>query len=239
MDRRLRAVWRHWGLAAVVAVTGLGAIGCRSGPSSIAPMGLGAVESSVVEEWVAQFAPRQSRLYEVRPWRFRNERGAAAGRAALRIVPPDSLRFDYRGPFGRSGAAVVIGDSALWVRPEAEFRGLVSMAALFWASLGMPLMPPDKVQLYALEQEDLRAWRYVVDGDTLNFVVRGTPATRLLAEVRREGHTIGVTEVELDPATGLTRESRIDFPLDVSRFSFTVRSIDTLAIFEPTIWLQP
>jgi hypothetical protein len=134
---------------------------------------------------------------------------------------------------------VVIGDSALWVRPEEEFRGLVSMASMFWASLGMPLRPPGNVQLYALEQPDLRAWRYVVDGDTLNFVVRGTPATRLLAEVRRQGYTIGVTEVELDPATGLTLESKIDFPLDVSRFSFTVRSIDTLATFEPTIWLQP
>jgi hypothetical protein len=192
-----------------------------------------------VEEWIDEFMPRQSRLYEVRPWRFRNERGAAAGRAAVRVVPPDSLRFDYRGPFGRSGSAVVIGDSALWVRPEAEFRGLVSMASMFWASLGMPLRPPDNVKLYALEQRDLRAWRYVVDGDTLNFVVRGTPARRLLAEVRRRGYTVGVTEVELDPATGLTLESKIDFPLDVSRFSFTVRSIDTLATFEPTIWLQP
>ncbi len=35
-----------------------------------------------------------------------------AGRGTARIVPPDSLRFDYAGPLGfGSGAAVVIGDS--------------------------------------------------------------------------------------------------------------------------------
>ena len=44
-------------------------------------------------------------------WRYEDGRVRYAGRGSARIAPPDSLRFDYAGPFGLgSGAAVVIGE---------------------------------------------------------------------------------------------------------------------------------
>ncbi len=210
-----------------------------AGPASIAPDGLAPGDAARVGAWIADYAPSHGRNYAIRPWRYRNEQGAAAGRrAVVRVAPPDSLRFDYQGPFRKSGKAAVVGDSALWVVPDDDFRGLVTLSPLFWAAIGIPQTPPAGAPLFDLEREDLRAWRYIVDGDTLNFVLRGVPATRLVAEVRRAGRTIGFAEVDLDPATRLALRATIDLPFDRSRFEFTVQEVDTLATFEPSIWLQ-
>jgi hypothetical protein len=190
----------------------------------------------VVDGWLERLTPAGSRLYELRPWRYRNENGSAAGRATVRIVPPDSMRFDYRGPFGKSGNAAVVRDSAIWMNGE-DFEGLVTYAPLFWTALGMPPVPPDSVDLYSLIGDDFRAWRYILAQDTLDFVLQGLPATRLLGEVRRQGQVLAQAKVELDTLTGLATQSRIDF-YDVSRFEFTVQTVDTLASFDSTIWQQ-
>ena len=173
-------------------------------------------------------------MYQIRPWRFQNQQGSAAGRASVRIVPPDSLRFDYRGPFGKSGNAVLVGDSALWMTSE-DFEGLVTYAPLFWTALGMPPVPPDTAALFSLIGDDFRAWRYVLAQDTLDFVLRGSPAVSLLGEIRRQGQVLAQATVELDTITGLVTRSKIDF-YNISRFEFTVESVDTLASFDPTVW---
>jgi len=213
-------------------------MGCGSGPASIAPVGLAPADRAVVDGWVAEFLPQTSRLYSVRPWRFINERGAAAGRATMRVAPPDSLRFDYSGPFRRSGKAAVVGDSALWVVPEEQFGALVSVAPIFWAALGLPPRPPAGRDVFTLQRDSVRAWSYVERGDTLNFVIRGDPATRILAEMRRRGRTFVVADVKLDPATGMVASSRIDFPTEKSRFEFTVESVDTTATFDASVWVN-
>ncbi len=211
---------------------------CGSGPATIAPLGLAPTESRIVGDWVAPLAPRQARLYTVRPWRYRNERGAAAGRAAVRVAPPDSLRFDYQGPFRKSGRAAIVGDSALWVVPEEDFSGLVALAPLFWVAVGIPPHPPPGTEVHALEREDLRAWRFVHHGDTLSFVMRGSPVTRIQAEIRRAGRTIGLSEVRFDPETGMPVEAEIDLLFEPSRFEFAVESIDTTVTFDASIWQQ-
>jgi hypothetical protein len=216
----------------------LGALaGCTPSLSSIAPVGFVPADRAVVEAWVAELAPARARLYEIRPWRYRTERGSAAGRASIRIVPPDSLRFDYRGPFGKSGNAALVGDSALWVSEGEDFEGLITYAPLLWTALGLPPVPPDTVALYSLTGDDLRAWRYILAGDTLDVVLRGSPVRRLLAEMRRDGQVLGQATVEVDTLTGLASQSVIDF-WDISRFEFTVESVDTLAVFDGTIWVQ-
>jgi hypothetical protein len=218
----------------------LGCVGllaaCTPRLGSIAPLGFEPADRGVVDGWLAGLVPTRSRLYEVRPWRYRTESGAASGRAAVRIVPPDSMRFDYRGPFGKSGNAAVVGDSALWMNGE-DFEGLVTYAPLFWTALGMPPVPPDSVALYSLIGDDIRAWRYILAQDTLDFVLQGLPATRLLGEIRRQGQVLGQTTVDLDTLTGLATRSQIDF-YNVSRFEFTVLTVDTLASFDSTIWQQ-
>ncbi len=211
--------------------------GCRGGLSSIAPEGFAPAPSSTVRGWIRSLTPSRPRLYQIQPWRYRNERGAAAGRASIRVVPPDSLRFDYRGPFGRAGNAVIVGDSALWVAGADDFEGLLTFAPLLWTALGIPPMPPESAPLFSLVGDDFRAWRYILAGDTLDFILTGSPPVRLRGEIRREGRVLGQVAVEFDVVTGLPVKSRMDF-WDVSRFEFTIRSVDTLAIFDSTIWEQ-
>lgn len=223
------------GLGAVCLVGALA--GCTPRLSSIAPAGFVPADRDVVAGWVAEFAPAHARLYEIRPWRYRTERGSASGRASIRIVPPDSLRFDYRGPFGKSGNAALVGDSALWVSEGDDLEGVITYAPLLWAALGLPPVPPDTVDLYSLTGDDLRAWRYILAGDTLDVILRGSPVRRLLAEMRRGRQVLGQATVEVDTLTGLASQSVIDF-WDISRFELTVESVDTLAVFDGTIWIQ-
>jgi hypothetical protein len=224
-------ILRAWVLVAVALG---GAAACTPRLDSIAPRGFTAADPGTVRSWIGELTPTRPRLYRIRPWRFRTENGSAAGRAAIRIAPPDSMRFDYRGPFGRSGNAVVVGDSALWMSGE-DFKGLVTYAPLFWTALGIPPVPPDTADVFQLTGDDFRAWRYILAQDTLDFVMYGSPAARLVGEVRRQGRVLAQTRVELDTLTGLATQSRIDF-YDVSRFEFTVESVDTLVAFDATVW---
>lgn len=212
--------------------------GCGGAPASIAPKGLSPTDRATVAGWIAPYALRERRRHDLR-WRFVNDRGASGGRASVRLVPPDSMRFDYRGPFGRSGAAVLVGDSAHWARPETDLRQVVLTAPLFWAAIGIPRMPPDGSAIEGLATEGRRAWRYVVESDTFDIIeVRGT-RLRLLAEMRRGGRIVVATETRLDPDTRRPIEARMTFPLDVARFSFTVTASDTTVETDPSIWIQP
>jgi len=195
------------------------------------------MERSVVSRWAATFAPRAILRYNLR-WKFVNDRGAAGGRAAVHVVPPDSLRFDYRGPFGRSGAAVVVGDSGIWGEPEGDVRGVVRVAPLFWAALGAPLPPSTRATLLGYEDQQGRAWRSIADRDTFDVVVSTGPPTRIRSQLRRAGQLVGATDVVLDSAQR-ARQGRIDLFLDETRFSFTVAGIDSLKAVDPTTWKRP
>ncbi len=227
------------GRATLVSAFALSVGSCSSGLSTIAPVGFTPASRSTVDAWVASLRPARPRLYEIRPWWYRTEQGAAAGgRASIRVVPPDSLRFDYRGPFGQSGNAAIVGDSALWVNAGDDFAGLVTFAPLLWTALGLPQAPPDSAAVFSLVGDDFLAWRYILAGDTLDFVLGGDPPRSLLAEMRRRGQILGQVMVELDTLTGLATQAQIDF-WNVTRFELTVRSVDTLANFDATIWKRP
>lgn len=226
---------RYFGPILSVAVM---AAACRPGPQSIAPQGLAPVDRDSVAGWVAVYAPRRTLRYDLR-WSFRNDRGAAGGKAAVRIAPPDSLRFDYRGPFGRSGAAVVIGDSGVWAKPEGDFRDVLQSAPLFWAALGHPLPPPDASPVWGLRRDAGHAWRYAVASDTFDFVeIRGQP-DRLLAEMRRGGRIVGMVEARFAPGGEQVRQARLDFPAAQSRFSFRVDGVDSAATLGTETWQRP
>ena len=102
--------------------------------------------------------------------------------------------------------------------------------------MGIPQPPPPGTQVQTLVRDDVRAWRYIVAGDTLNFVLRGEPATRLLGEIRRQGRTIGLVDTRLDPSTGYVTEAQIDLPIDVSRFEFTITDVETIDSIDSDIW---
>ncbi len=215
------------------------AVACQRGPRSIAPTDLARIDPDSVAGWVAEFTPAGPSRIDLR-WTFQNDRGAAKGRAAVRIAPPDTLRFDYRGAFGRSGSAVVVGPEGVWAKPEADFRDILQSAPLFWAALGAPIKPPAGAETFGVRRPERRAWRYGVGVDTFDFVdLRGPAGHRLLAEMRRRGTIMGLVTAEYDAGAGRVTAARMDFPPAQSRFSFTVEGIDSTETFGPETWARP
>jgi hypothetical protein len=224
----------YYGLAGLLVL----GLGCVHGIKSIAPAGLEPVERSSIRQWLEPYAPATPKRYDLH-WKYRNSRGAAGGRAAVRVAPRDSLRFDFRGPLGKSGAAVVIGDSGLWSKPEGNFQDVLQAAPLLWAALGMPREPGKNYQLSALNTPQHRAWRYAGASDTFDFVeVRERPV-RLLAEMRRGGRIVGLAEARFNEAGTQVVSSQLDFPREESRFSFTVDSVTQVEAFDPETWRRP
>lgn len=224
-------------LGLVVAL--LSVFACRPTLRSIAPENLAPVSADSVTRWVSDFTPRTRVRYDLR-WRFQNDRGATGGRAAARIAPPDSLRFDLRGMLGKSGAAVVVGSTGVWARPEGDFKDILQSAPLFWAALGVPLRPPAGTETFGVSSAERRAWRYAVASDTFDFVVlRDRPVPRLLAEMRRQGKIIGVVDAQFDSAGARVVSARMDFPAQEYRFTFSVEAVDSSEIFGSEIWARP
>jgi hypothetical protein len=213
-------------------------VACRPGIRSIAPAGLEAVLRDSVDAWLTPYRPAGALRYDLK-WRFVNQKGSTAGRAAVRVAPPDTMRFDYRGPFGRSGAAVIVGDSVLWAVPEKDTRDLLPAAPLFWAALGLPQPPPAGAALFGRTDRAEHAWRYATLRDTMDFVEAGPGPERLLMEVRRRSRIVASLQLTLQPGTHVPRETRMRFPEDGSALIFTVEGITHVAPFEPSTWLHP
>lgn len=238
--RRPQATHRRVRLLAVAAVLGSGISACRRAPRSIAPLDLAPISPDSVAQWVADFTPGQRFRYDLR-WRLENDRGTFGGRAAVRVAPPDSLRFDIRGGFGRSGAAMVVGSQGVWARPESDFKDILQSAPLFWAALGSPLKPPTGASTFGVRGPDRLAWRYGVGADTFDFVLlKDRPQERLLAEMRRQGQIVGVVEA-LFPAggDGQVASARMNFPSADFRFAFSVEGVDSATVFPPDVWQRP
>ncbi len=169
-------------------------------------------------------------------WRYEDGRVRYAGRGSARIAPPDSLRFDYAGPFGLgSGAAVVIGDTVAWADPAANFRSLVPAIPMLWASLGIVQPPGAAAAVYGLADPPRAIWRFVAEGDTLDYVVTLGPERILEAEWRREGAVVARSRTRLDPQARPVG-ARIDFPEASARFELTVVAMDTAAVIPPALW---
>ncbi len=230
---RLRAGPYYVGCATAVLLAG-----CSGRPNSIAPADMEPLEVAVVGDWVAQLQPDQARLYDLR-WTYTTQRGAVRGRSTVRFAPPDSLRFDYRGPFGRSGAAVVVGDSVLWAEPEEDVEQLIPVAPLFWAALGIPRDPPTGARVFGLESGTQRIWQYVSGGDTLSYVVTGEPEFRLQAEVRRLDEVIGTTDAVFNDSTQVPEEATMTFPQSATLFQLRMVNVETLASHDPDVWKRP
>ncbi|HEY2824716.1 MAG TPA: hypothetical protein VGI83_04155, partial [Gemmatimonadales bacterium] len=150
----------------------------------ITPAVLPVLAADVVRGWVADLAPQRPARYDLK-WRFENKQGNASGRAVARIAPPDSLRFDYRAPFGHSGAAVILGDSALWARPAADVKNLIPATPLFWLALGAPQAPPLDAQVFGEAKNGRRLWRIVRGGDAMDIVLDMALPGRLQAQWRQ------------------------------------------------------
>lgn len=191
--------------------------------------------------WTRATLPAGRTLIRFR-WRYEDGRVRYAGRGSARIAPPDSLRFDYAGPFGLgSGAAVVIGDSVAWADPPASFRSLVPAIPMLWASLGVVRPPGDSAVVFGLADSSGAGgawrviWRFAARGDTLDYVATLGPERILEAEWRRDGAVVARSRTRLDPP-GRPVGARIGFPEASARFELTVVGVDTAAVIAPALW---
>ena len=196
--------------------------------------------------WTRTTLPRAAALIRFR-WRYQDEQVKYAGRGTARIVPPDSLRFDYAGPLGfGSGAAVVIGDSVLWADPAKNFRSLVPAIPMLWAAFGMVRPPADDAAVFgaqlvdSVRQQRRVVWRFVQRDDTLDYVVTHSAGrgSLLEAEWRQRGTVVARSRSQLDASALSPRpvSARVDFPEASGRFELTVVALDTAAIIPPALW---
>jgi hypothetical protein len=208
--------------------------GCTGGLKSIAPANLLPASADTIEVWAAEFQPRVPLKYELR-WRFENNQGSSGGRATVRYTPPDTLRFDYRGPFGKSGSAVIVGSQSLWAEPEGDFQSLVPVAPILWAALGIVVPPAEVATTLGREDARWRAWRYVEGEEAIDFIYQRGTAPRLQAELHRGEQVEGVVAVELAPSTRRPDRAVMRFP-GGSKLTLTVQSLDSVAVFAPGTW---
>jgi hypothetical protein len=210
---------------------------CAPGAGSGGGSGLAPASPATVAQWAGELAPDGARRYDLQ-WTYQTQRGSMRGRAAARFVPPDSLRFDYRGPFGQSGAAMFVGDRIVWSAPEEQVEQLIPVAPLFWAALGVVLVPAPGTAVRARQGEGRRIWQLAGGGDTLTYDVGGA-GTGLSLEMRQAGTVIGTTEVEYAEGTTEPRRARIVFPASASLLVFTVEAIEPIVAVDPEMWRRP
>jgi len=193
--------------------------------------------------WTRTTLSRRPTLIRFR-WRYEDERVKYAGRGSARIAPPDSMRFDYAGPFGLgSGAAVVIGDSVAWADPEENFRSLVPAIPMLWAALGMVQPPAEDAEVFGAASADTTGatrrlmWRFAQREDTLDYLATESVGGRSLleAEWRRSGKVVARSRSQFD-AQARPASARVDFPEASARFELTVLAVDTAAVIPPALW---
>lgn len=208
---------------------------CTGGISPVVPRSAAPVAPAQARAWAGGTTPSGHALYRFR-WLFRDDRASAGGRGSARIAAPDSIRFDARGPLGTGRmAAVVVGDSALWVEPEDGLEKLVPDYPLMWGLFGVALGPAEGVEVRGLETGRLTAWYYAAAGDTIEYALSSGERPRLVTIVRQGGRVVGKAETELGP-DGRPLKARLTVPRIPARLDLTFVETASDSAFPPEIW---
>ena len=230
----------------VVLLSALVTAGCTTGmapltPAEVAPItsaGLSPIASTSATEWVGRHQPSHPVRYELR-WLVRTERGRTRGRATVLIAPPDSLRFDYRAPFGRRGSGVIIGNHIVWSQPEEDVERFIPSPALFRGALGIPRLPPQGASISGRTRPEDQVMRYTMGDTTLTYVRAAFSSPTLTAQLLVGGRLVGTSFVTLADSTGPPLNGRVRFQESGVFFGFTVRTIDTLLSVDAGVWREP
>lgn len=202
------------------------------------PVTAGPATSAQVAEWVRATMPDGNRLFRFK-WLFRDERSSAGGRGSLRIAMPDSVRFDAAGPLGAgAAAAMVVGDSAVWAKPEDALSKLVPNYPLMWAMFGVARMPDSGAVLRGLSANGTTAWQYVAGADTVEYARTGSASGRLVTIVRHAGELVGRAETTFGP-DGAPIAARLVVPSAPARLDLTFTASSRPATFPSEIWAPP
>ena len=221
-------------LPVLLAYLGLTGRACRSAPEPVVPEGAKVVSPAEIAPWVASTVPPAQSVYRFK-WLLRDERGSAGGKGAVRVAPPDSMRFDVAGPFGSgSASAVVLGDRAVWTDPPDAIARLIPNYPLMWAMFGVARLPAEEATVQALSTPSIQAWQYNGAGDTVQYSRAIGGDGRFVAEVHQAGKLIGRAETTLD-STGAPLKARLTVPSAPAQLDLTFLSI-TRDTFAPDIW---
>lgn len=231
--------WFRLDRAAGLSYLALGLGACTGGGQpTLAPAGLSSVEPAVVSGWVARTTPDHSVMHRF-TWLYQDEQASKGGRGSVRIVAPDSLRFDFAGSLGiGKGSAAVVGDSAIWVVPDRSVDELVPGISLLWAILGVARGPAPDAHLAGTEGAGRTAWRYAASGDTTIYVRSTGDVIRLEVEVRRQARVVGRTSMTMKP-DGTPLKARLTVPSVPSKLEITFYATVPAPQFPPEIWARP
>ena len=233
LDRTGRLPYYAGAVVAVVALTGCGGIG------RLAPVDLPPATPAQIDAWIAPFRPAAAQRFDLR-WMYQTQQGSSRGRAALLFVPPDSVRFDYRAPFGRSGAAVVVGNEIVWSEPEEEVGRMIQVAPLLWAAMGIALSPSPEATLSGVESEENVTWRYALPNDTLTYrASRTRVGGRLVADLRGADGVIGRVELDFADSAAVPAEALMRFPPSASLVQFSIVGVEAVDVVDPEVWREP
>ena len=169
-------------------------------------------------------------------WLYHDERSSVGGRGSARIAAPDTLRFDVAGPLGANpAAAMVVGDSAVWIDAPGSIKDIVPSYPLLWAGFGVIHLPPGAEVLMAGRAGPTVVWREVAGQDTLDYAVTRGQERRLVAEVRRGGAVVARMDARFT-VDGTPVRAQLTVPSRPARLDLTYTLSDHSARFPVDVW---
>ncbi|HET7023962.1 MAG TPA: hypothetical protein VFI39_02005 [Gemmatimonadales bacterium] len=205
---------------------------CVHAPAPVIPAALVGMPLDSAQAWSRETTPSGRWLHRFK-WQYQDDRSAQGGRGSVHIAGPDSIRLDVAGPLGASpAAALIVADTAVWVRPEDAIHKLVPSYPLMWAMFGVARAPAGATLILAGRAGTTAVWRAVAGADTIDWA---RSATRLVAEVRRGGQVIGRAESRLGP-DGQLSTARLSTPSVPARLDLTYTLSDASAHFPANVW---
>ena len=204
-------------------------------PVSLVPEAATPLPAEQLTAWVEATTPNQHRLHRFK-WLFQDDRASTGGQGSVRIAPPDSLRFDVMGPFGANPtAAVVVGDSAQWVRPEDAIEQMIPNYTLMWAMFGVVRQPEPGAVVRGFRDEESTVWQYARGVDTVEYARLERGDQKLMAVVRHAGDVIGLVETRLSD-DGVPLKARLIVPSIPARLDIDFISSSPTAEYPPETW---
>ena len=216
-----------------LALVFLGA--CQPTLAPVIPKEVEPVAADSVAIWARATVPDGRVLHRFK-WLYHDERSSVGGRGSVRIAAPDSLRFDVAGPLGANpAAAMVVGDSAIWIDAPESIRNIVPSYPLLWAGFGVVHPPAGATVVWAGRAGAAVVWRMAVGLDTVDFALTRTPPRRLLAELRHGDKMVARMDA-VATADGRPASARLLVPARPSRLDLTFTLSDPSARFPVDVW---
>lgn len=225
---------------AALSYLGLAVVACTSAgvgkvPPSVIPVDVEPMTSDQVRAIVAATVPSENQRLRLK-FKFRDKKGQVGGSGGVSIAAPDSLRLDMRGPLGMGkGAAMVVGDSAVWISGADVIERIVPDYRLFWGMLGVARQPPDSAGLRGRVVADTTSWEYGIGADTVEYQRRGAASFTTL--VRRNGKVLGRAVTQF--VDGAPKSSQLLVPGAPARLDITFTEVTRPATLKPDIWVRP